>query len=283
MFTRAQAIASLASLAISGCVSREREIPQSTAPAVANPREAKALRFTFPKGDFTIEFSNLQAGDPDAEPPTPGQAWVRIIKEDPVAGAVEWSKIHTAGWRIGGSIEDGVPASNHKVLSAKDQRGVPVDFDTKAVLAKVTVGKLVPHVSRHCPRRKEDPLAKCPGPENVKSFYKVNEVVITLESGANETLQEPSGRGPAPDGLCTSHGGKVDPPKWREEELKAVRTLEAENLLFGAEDGWRSKNPKVRKRSQDSYRRLLKEFPAESVVTRNIDRIKARAEAVIEE
>jgi len=275
-------IACLASIAISGCASRPQEPPQSTQCTVAKPQEPKGLRLTWPKVVFTIEFSNLFAADPDSNPPKPGQAWVKIIKVDPAFGEIEWTKIHSEGRHIGWSEEEGVPTSIHRVFSAKNRRMVSVDFDTKARLVKIEVDKLVAYVSRHCPALKDN-LARCPGPTGVNSAYKVNQVVIASESGPAEVVQELSGPGPTPDTLCRAHGGKGEAPKLTEEELGRAHTAEAETLLWSAESGWQSKNPRVRQRSRDSYRRLLKEFPAESVVTKNQERIKARAEADIED
>jgi hypothetical protein len=91
--------------------------------------------------------------------------------------------------------------------------------------------------------------------------------------------------GPVPQGdaLCPEHGGKGEGPKWTEDQLKAAKAQEAEEILFQADAGWLSKSPAVRTRSREAYRRLLEDFGATEIVTSNQARIKSRSEAEIED
>ena len=230
---------------------------------------------------FEIEFSNLLSF-PDEGPPKPGQAYVTIRKNDPDYGWVVWKKIQVEGERLGWVREDGKPTSLHRVFCSKLGKVVKVDFDTKALLKKVTTGKLVIYESRHCPILKKAML-KCPGPISVEASYKVDEAIYVTETGTPVVFSKPSGPGPKLDSLCPAHGGMGDLQTWSEEELKAVRAEEAEFLFSEAAEGRLSRNPKLRKQARDAYRRLLKEFPSEAVVSKNLDLIKARAEAEIED
>jgi hypothetical protein len=247
-------------------------VGQSPAPAKPSPKPSSEI--------FTFQFSNIRSS-PDADPPRPGQVYVTIIKDDPVAGRVEWRKIQYEGDRLGWT-KDGEKLTSIYRVFGKNGKLLRVDFDTKAVLERVTADKLIICESRHCPIL-ERPLLRCPGPTVVKSSYKVNEVVIRLDSGKILTNSQLAGLGRAADTLCPSHGGRDEPLKWSEEQMKAIRSQEAETLYWQSEGDWLSKNPKVRARARDAYRKLLKEFPSEAVVTKYLERIKARAEADLED
>jgi len=241
----------------------------------------KGLRLILPRPVFTLEFTHLLCFY-DEDPPKPGQVYVTIVKEDPVAGIVEWSRIQKEGDRLGWSQYEEGPTSTHRVFSKKLGKIAEVDFDTKALLSKIQTDKLVLYESRHCPILKR-PMQSCPGPTSVRLSYKVNEVSITTEGGSIEVLTMKSGPGPLVDSKCPAHGGNGQSPKWSEEQLGEFRAQEAQTLLWQAENGWLSKNPKVRARSRDAYRKLLKEYPTEAVVVNNRERIKARSEAEIED
>ena len=231
-------------------------------------------------GEFSFEFSNMQC-DPDEDPPRPGSAYVTITKMDPKFGRVEWKKIQQEGDRLGWTERGDTVTSVHRVVTAGG-KAVLVDFNSGARLRRVVAGKIVVYQSRHCPFM-ERAMVKCPGPRIENSSYKVDEAVYTTASNTILTYSKPAGVGPRKDTLCPLHGGKDGPPPWTPEEIKKALGEEAERILGQAEGGWNSRNPKVRLRSRDLYRQLLKEYPTERVVIQYRDRIKERAAVEIEE
>lgn len=85
------------------------------------------------------------------------------------------------------------------------------------------------------------------------------------------------------DIVCVKHGGQGEPPKWNREEIIQYRLDQASNLFLDAEDYWKSMNPKVRRKGRQNYRQLLEKYADLEVVLKNLQRIKERADATIED
>jgi hypothetical protein len=58
---------------------------------------------------------------------------------------------------------------------------------------------------------------------------------------------------------------------------------EAQELLWMADSGWTSKNPKTRARSQEIYGQLLREYADAKVVIDSQARLSERSKASIDE
>jgi len=121
----------------------------------------------------------------------------------------------------------------------------------------------------------------CMGFSEWRSKVPVYEVILEEKSGRRIMLRAPGPHAKMPpDKHCSVHGGKIPARRATEAEKNIVN---AGYYLSEADEYWKSRNPKVRKLAQEAYRRLLKEFPTEAVVMRNLERIKERAEAEIED
>jgi len=230
---------------------------------------------------FEFGFSNIQGEDPDAEPPKAAQVYIKVVKYDPDCGKVEWSGFYKVGDTIGVTPdkETGVPKSRHKVRSEKKRGTVPVDCDTGAQIKAIQTNQVVLYEYKEC----TPTPAGCSGPRVLKDCYKVNRVVYIDEDGVEQVYETLAGMDRKPDRTCTLHGGKVEVRKITEAELKEWRSAEAVHLLKLADYDWGSKNPKTRRGAQENYRKLSKAFSSEAVVVKNLERIKARSEAEIEE
>jgi hypothetical protein len=246
-------------------------IPETIAPAPSGP-----------KPPYTFTFQNFTYGDPEGEPPIPASVFLTIVKQDPVAGEVSWSRIHREGDQLGWSMEAGQVTSVHGVFSRSLGKKANVDFNVGLRLRRIATDQLVPYTSKHCPIL-ETPMSACPGPTEVKMTYRVNEAILDGGSVVCFVVRTNSGPGPEADALCTAHEGEKAPPKWTGEHLKEARAREAALLLFEANNGWTSKNPKVRTRSQETYKKLRDEFSSVEAVKLNGDLIRTRAEATIED
>jgi hypothetical protein len=238
-----------------------------------------------PKRTFEFKFDNVQK-DLEADPPVKGTAWVTITKHDPVAGEVKINYIHTEGDRIGWKLnEKGEWTSKHKVTSARTRRTVEVDFNNGAVIKEIMTDVAVRYQYNRCKIVFAPPSVNpCEGIEVRTDAYRAIVVTYLDQEGILQVVQKPFGRGPEEDQLCTLHGGKIPPnvPK-TEKERKDRNASLAANLLWEADEGWKSKNPKVRTKAQEAYLKLLKDYPSEAVVEKNRERIKARSQAQIED
>ena len=228
--------------------------------------------------EFTLAFSNITPGDPDAEPPVLPSAYVTLTKRDPDSGLVRWSKIQKEGDRIGWSDATFV----HFVFSEKMGRRRPVDFDMKAVLSQIRCGKLVPYEFKTC-SKPANPRVKCAGPAKQKDYYRVNSVVVSLESGTKLAFDYPDGPGPRKNALCFEHGGTEDLPLPPPEQVAKAIDREAQELLWEADSGWSSKNPKTRGRSKDTYSLLLRDFAGTKAVADNRERIAQRSKETVKD
>jgi hypothetical protein len=232
----------------------------------------------------------------DSDPESAISVYVCVVKEDPVAGPVRWRGLHVEKGRIGWGREGTAWTSLHKVWSPRLQREVVVDFDSGTVVSRIRGDIGVNYAYAIC---KNDPdrmaRTRCDGVRVIYDTWRADEVSYVDRSGILQVIRIPRDGAPKPNLLCTLHGG-TSPPRtvlseserkeldhMMDASLKGWRTCEAEALLFYAEDRWRSRNPRARMTAKESYRKLLLEFSSEAVVTRNFERIKARAEAEIED
>lgn len=109
----------------------------------------------------------------------------------------------------------------------------------------------------------------------------VNEIVLLEKSGKRLVVRDANPPNKMPSsGSCSVHGGQITARLLTEEERREAR---AAIHLSVADEDWKSKNPKLRKRAQEAYLKLLKEFASESIVVKNRERISERAEAEIED
>ncbi len=207
----------------------------------------------------------------DASVPRAPEVLVAITRIDPELGLVQWKGFQVEGDTLGHSQLGSI----HRVFSPKQDQFLDINFDTGAVLEKVVVGRLIPTRFKKCPDLIPSLRLDCLGPYWVQSLYAVDEISYTDREGRQWTVRIPETM-PALDDLCCQHGGRRELRRFSDEEEEAAW------LLWQADDNWHSRNPKVRAMARDAYRRLLKEFSLESAVTRNLVRIKARAEAEIE-
>lgn len=260
-------------LGLSSCTSAPPSPPEAARPETRAPGG-----LAFERGMFSVEFSNFISGV--EVPPHPASVYVKITKNDPEAGRVEWSKIHREGDRLGWAERESPPTSLHRVFSQGRGRMTKVDFNAEAKIEKIAVDELVRYEYKSCPIL-EQPVESCPGPAVTSDFRRVNRVVISTLGGrfTREVAEEESKAGQ----ICTKHKGIAFPPKWTPEEVKRYRLRKAAELYWEAEDFWKSKNPDVRRKAQEDYGLLLKNFPDLEVVRQNLNRIKERSEAAIED
>jgi hypothetical protein len=232
-------------------------------------------------GIWKFDFSNHNPGNPDAEPPVPPQVWVKITKFDPVAGQVEWTRIHKQGALLGHGDEDGKITSVHLVPSAKRPgRTVPVDFHSGGKILKITYEKSVPHTYQLCePTFVQGRGVVCDGPKKVSDPFKVNEVIYTDEEGKQQESRKITGPGPHPDQLCPDHGGAPPPKPISAEERAAAREEEATKLLEEADDLWAQDTPASKKEAQEKYKKLLSAYADTTAVKPRKSLISDRASA----
>jgi hypothetical protein len=243
-----------------------------TGPRLILPEGSAALR----DGTYTV---TLQQVDVDRK----GIDWayVQVTRKDPVHGLL----VMVQKLRVGDSL--GLPskseADTRRRITGKLRelldREIAVEFDPQAKL--LSTSQYPDWSLRWC-----HVVSTPDGPGCLASFERrvavpVNEIVLQEKSGKRITLRaaNPGDKMPA-DERCSAHGGRICARILTEVEKKEARaTLQ----LFAADEDWKSKNPNVRRRAQVAYLRLLKESPLDTVVEQNRERIKARAEADLED
>ncbi|HZL73247.1 MAG TPA: hypothetical protein VFC86_12370 [Planctomycetota bacterium] len=229
-------------------------------------------------GIWRFEFNQFTAGDRDAEPPILPTVWVKIIKYDPVAGEVSWTRIHKEGKPLGFD-ENGT--SVHGTYSDRLKRQLPIDFNCGGKIEKIEFAKEIDYEFQVC-NVKQGPMGPdCSGPEKIKAKYKVNEVTYTDEDGKKQTFRsEPVGRNA--DKLCPNHGGAPPPKELSADEKKAQRETEASKMLDEAETLWHSEKAGDKKKAQDIYKKLLASFSDTDAVKPRKSDISDRSKKKIE-
>jgi hypothetical protein len=248
-----------------------------SSPPKGTPIPPPAIRVTTNHGVFLIDFSDLRM-NPNGS--TPVWALFTFIKDDPVAGRVEWTKYQIEGERLGISEESEGSSFFHQVFSQKLGRIVFVNFETGLRIKSISPGKESEPTFKTCRLPVWPASPQCPGPVEAKS--RMDEVILENASGRLQVHRKPSPPS-ADEGLCREHGGTREPRPWTDEQARARRDLEARGWLWRADQEWQSKNPKVRLRAQDTYKMLMKDYPREEPVVRNLDRIKSRSLADVDE
>jgi hypothetical protein len=208
----------------------------------------------------------------------PHQAMIRIARETPDAGFVEWTRVHEEGARIGWSEYGGTV---HSVYSRMKDRDVNVDFDAGAVLSRVTPEIIIPYDYRTC-ARPVSAGSKCTGPRLLKDFYRTREVAVTFDGGVTEAFSFPVEPRRKRDTLCESHGGSDRSLPSQEVLTQAIERV-VQDLLRIADSGWTSKNPRTRARSRSIYEQVLRDYSDARGVVDNFARLSERSRASIEE
>lgn len=208
------------------------------------------------------------------------QATLRITKRDPVHGLLMVGQLVPVGSSLG--LTEANRLNRHPGISAKVRELVadnPDAFDPKTDLESI---KLYPDWPiRACILVMVPDGWGCVDVEKRQVATPVCEVILREKGGRRNTLRRPNGSDQMPtDRLCTEHGGRISARTLSEEEKLEAR---AGLLLEAADENWKSKNPKLRKKAQGAYAKLLKESGSTSVVKRNKDRIEMRAEEDLED
>ena len=201
-------------------------------------------------GPFRIEFRDL-SHNRLADPPVKGRALVTILKNDSEAGSVTWSGVHYEGDRVG--RPKGSDSFRHRVFSRRLGKECDVDFNTGIRIDEINPAQVV-------------------GGTSFEGFQTivVDQVVFTKPNGVWEWLH-----------LMEGPDIKVDEAKAL-DLVKATR-YKADEVLYRADQDWKSRNPRIRRRAQESYRLLLNKCSEDAIVRSNVDRIKSRSEADIED
>jgi hypothetical protein len=160
------------------------------------------------------------------------------------------------------------------------KKHVPVSFDTGAFIERIVVNHIESKKVKSCPIIRE-PMLECPGPEPAVSVWRLDEAHYKDRTGTPHTYRMGTVLSDK-DEVCVRHGGPNE-PRWSREKLKEVLEAQAAPVLLDADAGWLSKNPKIRSRARDGYRKLLEQYYTADLVTRNWDRIKSRSEAEIDD
>lgn len=245
----------------------------------ATPMPEAAPNLPAPK--FEHEFSEFDAGDPDADPPRPASVLIKIIKDDPECGVVSWSGSHQEGGILGWSVESGSATSRHLVFSPRKKETVLVDFDTDITIERLVVNKVEETKTRQCPIIRK-PLLECPGPEPTLNAWRRDEVHCKARTSGDFIHQRDTLISSKDNEICLAHGGK-DEPRWTRKDLIATLEPEAAQRMREADYDWQSRNPKMRSRARDAYLQLLLKYGETELVRRNLEQIKSRSEAEIED
>jgi len=228
-------------------------------------------------GPYTVELVSLETGRDGVL-----RVRMRVTKKDPVHGELQLVQLLTAGESLGaapGTLPDtGDPRTQSKlhVAMSKDPK---LSFDPQ-----VTIVSMKQHpdwVVRWCNLVKLPDGFGCVELEKRRVPVRVNEVVFQRTGKWKFTLRNTNSMAKMPtDETCTVHGGRI-----LARSLDAAETMDAKAAfqLARADEDWKSRSPKVRRRAQEAYLKLLKDFASTPVVSSNLDRIKTRSEEAIDE
>jgi hypothetical protein len=210
------------------------------------------------------------------------RASVRITKEDPDHGLLSLEQGVIVGESLGWSGKPDLASRSRfpgKTLHNLLEGSVPVEFDPQAKL--ISARQYPDWPIRRCHLVSLPDGLGCVESVEQRAPVPVNEIVLQEKSGRRITIRAPSPSDKMPaDELCFVHGGRVRARLLTEPEKNGLR---AQHQLSEADEGWKSKNPQLRKRAQAAYFKLLMDYPSEAVVEKNRERIRARSEAEVED
>jgi len=208
-------------------------------------------------------------------------ATVQVTKKDPVHGTLTMEQSLKAGDSLGWTsrpIEEARRRISPKLLELLEGN-FPIEFNPQAKVLSARRFPEWPVLSCHLVNAPEG--SGCLEMVERRVRIPVNEIVIQEKSGKRITIRAPGPTDQIPsDERCSAHGGKIPARLLTEaEKNEAKATLQ----LSAADEGWKSKNPEVRRRAWYAYRQLLLDYSSEPAVQNNRERIKARSEAAIED
>ena len=228
-------------------------------------------------GPYTVELVGLQECKDGVL-----RVWLRSTRKDPVHGELDLLQQLAVGDSLGvarGTLSDTSGSGDQTKLHIAISRDPQLSFDPRATI--VSMKQHPDWVVRLCHLATLPDGLGCVELEKRRVPIRVNEVVLQVNGKWNFTIRNSSPPGKMPtDLICTVHGGRIPARTLSETESQEAK---AGFLLASADEEWKSRSPKVRRKAQEAYVKLLKAFTSTSVVSKNRERIKTRSEETIED